>query len=224
MQADIKKSIERISATLPSGVTLIAVSKYHPIEAIEEAYSAGQRHFGESKAQDLRIKQQMLPKDICWHFIGHLQSNKIKYIAPYIYLIHSIDSLRLLQEVDRQGAKVGRTIDCLLQIHIAREETKFGFTPEECRTMLDEGEWCSLPNVRIRGLMCMASNTDNKKQIKEEFHAVKELFDEIRAKHFADTDSFDILSAGMSDDYPIAIEEGSTHIRIGSDIFGTPQK
>lgn len=224
MQADIKKSIERISATLPSGMTLIAVSKYHPIEAIEEAYSAGQRHFGESKAQDLRIKQQMLPKDICWHFIGHLQSNKIKYIAPYIYLIHSIDSLRLLQEVDRQGAKVGRTIDCLLQIHIAREETKFGFTPKECRTMLDEGEWCSLPNVRIRGLMCMASNTDNKKQIKEEFHAVKELFDEIRAKHFADTDSFDILSAGMSDDYPIAIEEGSTHIRIGSDIFGTPQK
>ena len=224
MQADIKKSIERISATLPSGVTLIAVSKYHPIEAIEEAYSAGQRHFGESKAQDLRIKQQMLPKDICWHFIGHLQSNKIKYIAPYIYLIHSIDSLRLLQEVDRQGAKVGRTIDCLLQIHIAREETKFGFTPKECRTMLDEGEWCSLPNVRIRGLMCMASNTDNKKQIKEEFHAVKELFDQIRAKHFADTDSFDILSAGMSDDYPIAIEEGSTHIRIGSGIFGTAQK
>lgn len=224
MQADIKKNIERISVTLPSGVTLIAVSKYHPIEAIEEAYSAGQRHFGESKAQDLRIKQQKLPKDIRWHFIGHLQSNKIKYIASYIHLIHSIDSLRLLQEVDRQGAKVGRTIDCLLQIHIASEETKFGFTPEECLSMLDEGEWRSLPNIRIRGLMCMASNTDNKEQVKEEFHAVKELFDEIQAKHFNDTNCFDTLSAGMSDDYPIAIEEGSTHIRIGSDIFGTPQK
>lgn len=220
MQADIKRNIERISATLPSGVTLIAVSKYHPVEAIEEAYCAGQRHFGESKAQDLRIKQQTLPKDIYWHFIGHLQSNKIKYIAPYIHLIHSIDSLRLLQEVDRQGAKVGRTIDCLLQIHIAREETKFGFTPDECRAMLDAGEWRSLSNIRIRGLMCMASNTDNNEQIKEEFHAVKELFDEIRAKHFSCESTFDTLSAGMSDDYAIAIEEGSTHIRIGSDIFG----
>ena len=223
MQADIKQNIERISATLPDGVTLIAVSKYHPIEAIEKAYSIGQRHFGESKAQDLRIKQQMLPKDIRWHFIGHLQSNKIKYIAPYIHLIHSIDSLRLLQEVDKQGAKVGRTIDCLLQIHIAKEETKFGFTPEECCTMLDAGEWRTLSHIRIRGLMCMGSNTDNRAQIKEEFHSVKELFDEIRTKHFTNENSFDILSAGMSDDYTIAIEEGSTHIRIGSDIFGTPQ-
>lgn len=223
MQADIKQNIERISATLPDGVTLIAVSKYHPIEAIEKAYSIGQRHFGESKAQDLRIKQQMLPKDIRWHFIGHLQSNKIKYIAPYIHLIHSIDSLRLLQEVDKQGAKVGRTIDCLLQIHIAKEETKFGFTPEECCTMLDAGEWRTLSHIRIRGLMCMGSNTDNRAQIKEEFHSVKELFDEIRTKHFTNENNFDILSAGMSDDYTIAIEEGSTHIRIGSDIFGTPQ-
>lgn len=223
MQADIKQNIERISATLPDGVTLIAVSKYHPIEAIEKAYSIGQRHFGESKAQDLRIKQQMLPKDIRWHFIGHLQSNKIKYIAPYIHLIHSIDSLRLLQEVDKQGAKVGRTIDCLLQIHIAKEETKFGFTPEECCTMLDAGEWRTLSHIRIRGLMCMGSNTDNRAQIKEEFHSVKELFDEIRAKHFTNEKNFDILSAGMSDDYTIAIKEGSTHIRIGSDIFGTPQ-
>lgn len=223
MQADIKQNIERISATLPDGVTLIAVSKYHPIEAIEKAYSIGQRHFGESKAQDLRIKQQMLPKDIRWHFIGHLQSNKIKYIAPYIHLIHSIDSLRLLQEVDKQGAKVGRTIDCLLQIHIAKEETKFGFTPEECCTMLNAGEWRTLSHIRIRGLMCMGSNTDNRAQIKEEFHSVKELFDKIRAKHFTNENNFDILSAGMSDDYTIAIEEGSTHIRIGSDIFGTPQ-
>lgn len=224
MQADIKSNIERISATLPNGVTLIAVSKYHPVEAIEKAYSVGQRHFGESKAQDLRIKQQMLPNDIYWHFIGHLQSNKIKYIAPYIYLIHSIDSLRLLQEVDKQGAKVGRTINCLLQIHIAQEETKFGFTPEECRTMLDAGEWRSLTHIKIRGLMCMGSNTDDVQLIQKEFHTVKELFEEIRAKHFADNDNFDILSAGMSDDYLIAVKEGSTHVRIGSDIFGTPQK
>ena len=141
MYSDIKKNIERISATLPDGVTLIAVSKYHPTEAIEAAYAVGQRHFGESKAQDLRVKEQQLPRDIRWHFIGHLQSNKIKYIAPYIHLIHSIDSLRLLQEVDRQAAKIPRTIDCLLQIHIAQEETKFGLTPAECLALLDEGSW-----------------------------------------------------------------------------------
>lgn len=224
MYSDIKKNIERISATLPDGVTLIAVSKYHPAEAIEAAYAVGQRHFGESKAQDLRVKEQQLPRDIRWHFIGHLQSNKIKYIAPYIHLIHSIDSLRLLQEVDRQAAKAQRTIDCLLQIHIAQEETKFGLTPAECLAMLDEGSWRSLAHVRICGLMCMSSNTDDTNQIRAEFHAVKELFDEIRNKYFTAKDSFSILSAGMSDDYPIAIQEGSTHIRIGSDIFGAPQK
>lgn len=224
MYSDIKKNIERISATLPDGVTLIAVSKYHPAEAIEAAYAVGQRHFGESKAQDLRLKQQQLPRDIRWHFIGHLQSNKIKYIAPYIHLIHSIDSLRLLQEVDRQAAKIPRTIDCLLQIHIAQEETKFGLTPAECLAMLDEGSWRSLAHVRICGLMCMGSNTDDANQIRNEFRTVKELFDEVRNKHFSDSDSFNILSAGMSDDYPIAIQEGSTHIRIGSDIFGPPQK
>ncbi len=224
MYSDIKKNIERISATLPDGVTLIAVSKYHPTEAIEAAYAVGQRHFGESKAQDLRLKQQQLPQDIRWHFIGHLQSNKIKYIAPYIHLIHSIDSLRLLQEVDRQASKVGRTIDCLLQIHIAQEETKFGLTPTECLAMLDEGSWRSLAHVRICGLMCMGSNTDDTNQIRAEFRAVKELFDEIRNKHFSASDSFSILSAGMSDDYPIAIQEGSTHIRIGSGIFASSQK
>lgn len=222
MQADIKKNIERISATLPDGVTLIAVSKYHPVEAIKEAYAAGQRHFGESKAQDLRIKEQALPNDICWHFIGHLQSNKIKYISKYIHLIHSIDSLRLLQEVDKQAAKAGRTIKCLLQIHIAQEETKFGFTPEECLNMIDAGEWRNLSHIEICGLMCMGSNTENQQQIREEFRTVKELFEKIRTKYFANSSSFSILSAGMSDDYPIAIEEGSTHIRIGSDIFGTP--
>ncbi len=217
--SNIGEKIKQISATLPAGVTLIAVSKYHPVESINAAYEAGQRHFGESKAQDLVAKQQALPADICWHFIGHLQSNKIKYIAPFIHLIHSIDSLRLLQEVDKQGAKNNCKIPCLLQIHIAQEDTKFGFTPEECLSMLDGEEWRKLNNIEIRGLMCMASNTDDTAQIRKEFAAVKHLFDTIRNKHFSNESSFGILSAGMSDDYPIAIEEGSTHVRVGSSIF-----
>lgn len=216
---NIAKRIETISATLPKGVTLIAVSKYHPIEAIEAAYSAGQKDFGESKAQDLVIKQQSLPTDIRWHFIGHLQSNKIKYIAPFIHLIHSIDSLRLLQEVNKQACKIKRTIPCLLQIHIAQEQTKFGLTPQECIELLDGNEWKALSNVEIRGLMCMASNTDDETQIRAEFANVKELFDEIKRRFFATDDKFNILSAGMSDDYPIAIQEGSNCIRVGSSIF-----
>lgn len=215
----IAERIKAMSAALPEGVTLIAVSKYHPVEAIKAAYDAGHREFGESKAQDLVIKHQELPDDIRWHFIGHLQSNKIKYIAPFIHLIHSIDTFKLLQEVDKQGAKTGRRIPCLLQIHIAQEETKFGFTPQECITMLEEGQWQSLQNVEIRGLMCMASNTDDKEQITSEFSAVQQLFNRIKERFFAEDDSFSILSAGMSDDYPIAIEHGSTHIRIGSGIF-----
>lgn len=208
-----------MSATLPEGVTLIAVSKYHPVEAIRAAYDAGHREFGESKAQDLVIKHQELPKDIKWHFIGHLQSNKIKYIAPFIHLIHSIDTFKLLQEVDKQGAKTGRRIPCLLQIHIAQEESKFGFTPQECMEMLEEDQWRLLQNVEIRGLMCMASNTEDKEQIASEFSSVQQLFNRIKKRFFTEEDSFSILSAGMSDDYPIAIEHGSTHIRIGSGIF-----
>ncbi|MBR2637383.1 MAG: YggS family pyridoxal phosphate-dependent enzyme [Bacteroidaceae bacterium] len=220
MPVNIESNIKRISATLPEGVTLIAVSKYHTIEEIEQAYNAGQRHFGESKAQDLRIKQQALPSDISWHFIGHLQSNKIKYIVPFIHLIHSIDSLQLLQEVNRLAGKQNRVIPCLLQIHIAQEDSKFGFTPDECRAMLDSGEWRELKNVEICGLMCMASNTDDSEQIRQEFKTVKELFNYIKERYFANK-RFNILSAGMSEDYTIAIEEGSTHIRIGSDIFET---
>ena len=224
MHTDIESNIKRISATLPKEVTLIAVSKYHPIESIEVAYRAGQRHFGESKAQDLRIKQQALPHDIAWHFIGHLQSNKIKYIAPFVHLIHSIDSLRLLQEVDKHACRQQRRIGCLLQIHIACEETKFGFLPDECMAMLEGEEWRKLENVEIRGLMCMASNTNNTAQIEREFNDVKSLFDRIRNRFFADKDSFNILSAGMSEDYQIEIKAGCTHIRIGADIFGEPQK
>ena len=169
--------------------------------------------------QDLVVKHQELPEDIRWHFIGHLQSNKIKYIAPFIYLIHSIDSLRLLQEVNKQGAKVRRRIPCLLQIHIAQEETKFGFTTQECMNMLEEGSWRQLENIEIRGLMCMASNTDDKELITAEFKAVQQLFCEIKERYFTDNKRFSILSAGMSDDYPIAIEHGSTHVRVGSSIF-----
>ena len=221
MKADnrIAEHIKKISDTLPNGVTLIAVSKYHPAEAIMQAYEAGQREFGESKAQDLVKKHECLPNDIKWHFIGHLQSNKIKYIAPFIHLIHSIDSYKLLQEVNRHGAKHQRKIGCLLQIHIAQEESKFGFTPEECLAMLADNDWRTLENVEIRGLMCMASNTDNEQQIAEEFATTQQLFSKIKELYFANNDNFNILSAGMSDDYPIAIKHGSTHIRVGSKIF-----
>ena len=219
MKANIAEQIKRISDTLPCGVTLIAVSKYHPADAVMQAYEAGQRDFGESKAQDLVKKHDILPDDIKWHFIGHLQSNKIKYIAPFVHLIHSIDSYKLLQEVNRHGEKQNRRIACLLQIHIAQEETKFGFTPDECMEMLSNNEWQSLKNVVIRGIMCMASNTDDESQIADEFSKVQMLFNKIKEKFFAGNDSFNILSAGMSDDYPIAIKFGSNHIRVGSKIF-----
>ena len=219
MKANIAEQIKRISDTLPCGVTLIAVSKYHPADAVMQAYEAGQRDFGESKAQDLVKKHDILPDDIKWHFIGHLQSNKIKYIAPFVHLIHSIDSYKLLQEVNRHGEKQNRRIACLLQIHIAQEETKFGFNPDECMEMLSNNDWQSLKNVEIRGLMCMASNTDDESQIADEFSKVQMLFNNIKEKFFAGNDSFNILSAGMSDDYPIAIKFGSNHIRVGSKIF-----
>ena len=215
----IGDKIKAICATLPQGVTLIAVSKYHPAEAVQAAYNAGQRDFGESKAQDLTAKYMTLPKDINWHFIGHLQTNKVKYIAPFVRLIHSIDSYKLLCEVNRQGAKAGRRIPCLLQIHIAQEETKFGFTPQECLDMLAQGEWRTLEHIELRGIMCMASNTDNQEQIAGEFSQAQQLFNEIKGLYFADNERFDIISAGMSDDYPIAIAHGSTHIRVGSSIF-----
>lgn len=215
----IGKRITALRATLPQGVTLVAVSKYHPSEAVQAAYDAGQRDFGESKAQDVTAKHETLPKDIKWHFIGHLQTNKVKYIAPFVHLIHSIDSYKLLNEVNRQGEKAGRRIPCLLQIHIAQEETKFGFTPQECKEMLSMNEWRNLENIELRGVMCMASNTDDTKQIEEEFATVQKLFNEIKETYFADNERFNIISAGMSDDYPIAIEHGSTHIRVGSSIF-----
>ena len=215
----IGEKITALRATLPQGVTLIAVSKYHPVDAVQAAYDAGQRDFGESKAQDLTVKHEALPKDINWHFRGHLQTNKVKYIAPFVHLIHSIDSYKLLCEVNRQGEKAGRRIPCLLQIHIAQEETKFGLTPQECRELMAQGEWRTLENIELRGIMCMGSNTDDTAQLHCEFSQAQELFNEIKETYFAGNERFNIISAGMSDDHPIAIKHGSTHIRLGSSIF-----
>ena len=218
--SSIRERLQAIRSTLPEGVQLLAISKYYPVEAIMEAYDAGQRDFGENKAQDLVAKQQQLPDDIRWHFTGHLQSNKIKYIAPFVHLIHSVDSLQLLKEINKHGVKTGRTISCLLQIHIAQEETKFGCSTEECLAMLASEEWKELKNIHIRGLMCMASNTDDKEQIAKEFATVKSLFDKIRDRWFDDDSEFDTISAGISDDYLTAVAAGSTCVRIGSSIFG----
>lgn len=216
----IAESIRQIRSELPAGVRLVAVSKFHPNEAIEEAYRAGQRIFGESKVQEMTAKHDSLPQDIEWHFIGHLQTNKVKYIVPYVALIHGIDSFKLLAEVDKQAAKVGRRVDCLLQLHIAREETKFGFSFDECRQMLAEGQWRQLQHVRLCGLMGMATNTDNTTQIKEEFESLSQFFREVKATWFANDDAFRELSMGMSHDYHEAIAAGSTLVRVGSKIFG----
>ena len=216
----IADNLKQVLAELPQGVRLVAVSKFHPNEAIEEAYQAGQRIFGESKVQEMTAKYESLPKDIEWHFIGHLQSNKIKYMIPYVAMIHGIDTYKLLAEVNKQAGKAGRTVNCLLQIHVAQEETKFGFSPEECREMLDAGEWKALAHVRICGLMGMASNTNNIEQINGEFRLLSCLFKEIKENWFADSDVFRELSMGMSHDYHEAIASGSTLVRVGSKIFG----
>ncbi len=217
---DIEENLRQIIDELPAGVRLVAVSKFHTIEAIEAAYRAGQRIFGESRVQEMTAKHAKLPQDIEWHFIGHLQTNKVKYIVPYVSLIHSIDSYRLLAETDKQAAYIGRTVNCLLQIHVAREETKFGFTPDECRTMLATDQWKDFGHVRICGLMGMATNTDNIDIIKEEFRSLNNLFWEIKKKWFKADESFCELSMGMSHDYHEAIKEGSTMVRVGSKIFG----
>ena len=216
----IADNLKQVLAELPSGVRLVAVSKFHPNEAIEEAYHAGQRIFGESKVQEMTAKYESLPKDIEWHFIGHLQTNKIKYMIPYVSMIHGIDTYKLLAEVNKQAGKAGRIVNCLLQIHAAQEETKFGFSPEECREMLEGGEWKQLTHVRICGMMGMASNTEDTEQIKSEFRLLNSLFQEFKATWFADSEAFTELSMGMSHDYHEAIASGSTLIRVGSKIFG----
>lgn len=216
----IQKEIQAIKSGLPEGVHLVAVSKFHPIESLQEAYDGGQRIFGESKVQEMTQKYEALPKDIEWHFIGHLQTNKIKYMAPYVALIHGVDSYKLLAEINKQASKVGRIIPCLLQIHIAQEETKFGFTPDECIAMLDEGSWRSLTHVQIAGVMGMGSNTDDLAQVETEFATLGALFHQMEETYFTDAPYFKEISMGMSDDYHIAIRQGSTLIRIGSRIFG----
>lgn len=216
----IQEQIDKIKTELPSHVRLVAVSKYHPIEAIQEAYDGGQRIFGESKVQEMTQKYEMLPRDIEWHFIGHLQTNKIKYMAPYVSLIHGVDSFKLLQEINKQAAKANRIIPCLLQIHIAKEETKFGFTTDECLNMLNEGNWKALENIQIAGIMGMATNTEDETIVANEFETLAQFFQQIKSNHFAESPYFKEISMGMSDDYPIAIEKGSTLVRIGSKIFG----
>jgi len=206
--------------TAPLKVSLIAVSKTKPAEEVQEAYDAGQRLFGENMVQELVEKQEKLPKDIQWHLIGHLQTNKVKYIAPFISMIQSVDSIKLLQEIDKQAVKNSRVIDCLLQIYIADEDTKFGLGFDEAIELLRSEEFQSLKHIRIRGLMGIATNTDNEKQIKEEYYELKTFFDGIKQSFFRKDEQFDTLSMGMSADYKIAIEQGSNMVRLGSTIFG----
>ena len=216
----ISSILSSIKTDLPDHVRLVAVSKFHPVEMIEEAYHAGQRIFGENHVQEMTQKHELLPKDIEWHFIGHLQTNKVKYIAPFVSLIHSVDSFKLLKEINKQAEKSQRVISCLLQIHIAQEETKFGFSFDECRTMLQEEDWKTLTHVQLCGVMGMATFTDDVQEVRNEFRSLKKFFDEIKENYFSHIEAFREISMGMTDDYPIAIEEGSTLIRIGTKIFG----
>jgi pyridoxal phosphate enzyme (YggS family) len=216
----IAKELELIKGIIPVSVTLVAVSKTKPIELLKEAYAAGQRHFGENRVQELEEKYNALPKDICWHMIGHLQSKKVKTIAPFVHLIHGVDSFKLLAEINKQALKNNRTIDCLLQFFIAQEETKFGFDLEEALEMLSSNEFAALKNIRLVGIMGMATFTDDTDQIRSEFKTLASYFDQLKSTHFSNQPSFKEISMGMSGDYAIAIEEGSTMVRIGSAIFG----
>lgn len=216
----VRESIRQILSELPEGVKLVAVSKFHPNDYIEAAYQEGQRVFGESREQELAKKVVSLPQDIEWHFIGHLQTNKVKYIVPYISMIEAVDSLKLLKEINKQAEKCNRDVDVLLELHLAKEETKSGFDLDECRALLESGEWRQLSHVHIRGLMMMASFVDDEKQIREEMMQASDFFDEVKEKYFHDDPLFCERSWGMSHDYQIAIECHSTMVRIGTSIFG----
>ncbi len=212
----ITKSLNEIRTSIPDQVTLVAVSKTKPNEDLLEAYNAGQRVFGENKVQEMTQKWETLPKDIAWHMIGHLQRNKVKYMAEFVSLVHGVDSFRLLKEINKQGAKCNRTIDCLLQMHIAEEDTKFGLDEKELYEIVDSEEFKSMENIKIKGLMGMATFTDDTDQIRKEFKSLKKTFDNLKQQ----LTHIDTLSMGMSGDYKIAIEEGSTMVRVGSSIFG----
>ena len=217
---DVAKNLHEVLDTLPDGVKLVAISKFHPKEYIEAAYREGQRIFGESHEQELACKVQSLPKDIEWHFIGHLQTNKVKYIAPYISMIEAVDTVKLLKEINKQAAKHNRVINVLLELHIAEEESKYGFTPDACREFLKSGEWRGLKNVHISGLMMMASNVEDQEQIRKEMTFASNVFDELKATYFSDDPELKERSWGMSHDYPIAVECHSTMVRVGTAIFG----
>ena len=219
----IADNILHVRSLLPCGVQLVAVSKFHPVEALMQAYGAGQRHFGENRAQELAAKAPQLPPDVQWHFIGHLQTNKVRTVVQHAAMIQSVDSVRLLHLISNEAVKAGRTIDVLLQLHVAQEEAKSGFLVAELLSALTINEVQGLPAVRLRGLMAMASLTDNREQIAREFDLVKNTFDLVREEFFADNADFDTLSMGMSDDWPIAVEHGSNLVRIGTAIFGPRQ-
>ena len=217
---DVKGKLNQVLQSLPEGVKLVAISKYHPEEYITAAYEEGQRVFGESHEQELARKVQTLPKDIEWHFIGHLQTNKVKYIAPYISMIEAVDSIKLLREIEKQVAKADRVVKVLLELHIAEEATKYGLTLDACRQLLEDGEWRQMKHVQICGLMMMASNVDSEDQISKEFQTASDFFDEVKARYFADDEAFCERSWGMSHDYHLAVNHGSTMVRIGTTIFG----
>ncbi|MDR1221720.1 MAG: YggS family pyridoxal phosphate-dependent enzyme [Tannerella sp.] len=220
---NIEKNMLEICFSLPEDVKLVAVSKFHPVETIKEAYAAGQRLFGESRVQELTAKQPVLPEDIEWHFIGTLQTNKVKYIAPFISMIQSVDTFKLLQEINRQAAKCNRVLRVLIEVHIAEEDSKRGFSADECKALFTGSVLQQFPHIQVCGLMGMATFTDNTRQVRREFGRLRNLFEEIKSMPFAGRDSFSELSMGMSDDYKTAIEEGSTMVRIGTGIFGTRQ-
>lgn len=220
MEVDVARNLHEVLGNLPEGVRLVAISKFHPKEYIEAAYGEGQRIFGESHEQELKGKAETLPKDIEWHFIGHLQANKVKYIAPYIAMIEAADSLKLLKEIEKQAARHDRIIKVLLELHIAEEETKYGLTLEACRQLLEDGEWRELRHVRICGLMMMASNVDDEEQIAREFDKAADFFREVKERYFSDDPEFRERSWGMSHDYQIAVRHGSTMVRVGTTIFG----
>lgn len=216
----VRANIDELRKTVPERVKVVAVSKFHPSEMIREAYDYGHKFFGESRVQEVTAKQPDLPNDIEWHFVGSLQRNKVKFIAPFISLIHSLDSERLMREIEKQGAANNRKISCLLQLHVADEDTKSGFSPDECRQFLAEGKWRDCKHVQLAGVMGMATFTDNMEQVRSEFRLIKSLFDEFKQQYFASDENFKEISMGMSGDYPIAIEEGNTIIRVGTLIFG----
>ena len=216
----VKDNLLAVKQTLKENVKLVAVSKYQPIVLLEEAYEAGQRVFGESHALEVRDKAEAMPKDIEWHFIGHLQTNKVKYIAPFISCIESVDSLKLMQEINKQALKNDRVIDCLLQFHVAQEETKSGFSLEECEQVLSSEEFSNLKNIRIIGVMGMATYTEDEKQIRKEFKTLVANFAYLKMAYFSANQDFKEISMGMTDDYKIAMSEGSTIVRVGSGIFG----